>query len=185
LCSASFIFHVLAVCEVIWGNMVETDRQAGRSQMVIWRMRIACWLTKATDTHSEYVILIALPLQEKLRVQCYIIRTVLHYTYSVTVYVQCYIIRTVLHYTYSVTLYVHCQSCWMLKAMIQEVTTAPCTIFVLTCTVVLTCVCNVWVCVCVCVCMCMCFGNMCICIYCVLYCFVYVYLFFFVLSVLV
>jgi hypothetical protein len=24
---------------------------------VIWRMRIACWISKATDTHSEYVIL--------------------------------------------------------------------------------------------------------------------------------
>ena len=27
-------------------------------------MRIACWLTKATDTHSEYTILIAFPLQQ-------------------------------------------------------------------------------------------------------------------------
>jgi hypothetical protein len=30
---------------------------------IIWRMRFACWITKATDTHSEYVILIALPRQ--------------------------------------------------------------------------------------------------------------------------
>jgi len=30
----------------------------------IWRMRIASWVTKATDTHSEYVILIAFPLQQ-------------------------------------------------------------------------------------------------------------------------
>jgi len=35
-------------------------------QMIIWRMRIACWLTKAKDTHSEYVILIAFPLQHWL-----------------------------------------------------------------------------------------------------------------------
>ena len=27
--------------------------------MTIWRMRIACWITKARDAHSEYVILIA------------------------------------------------------------------------------------------------------------------------------
>ena len=27
----------------------------------IWRMRFACWITKATDTHSEYAILIAFP----------------------------------------------------------------------------------------------------------------------------
>jgi len=30
------------------------------------RMRFACWITKATDTHSEYVILIAFPLQQYL-----------------------------------------------------------------------------------------------------------------------
>jgi hypothetical protein len=24
---------------------------------IIWRMRIACWITKAANTHSEYVIL--------------------------------------------------------------------------------------------------------------------------------
>jgi hypothetical protein len=32
---------------------------------IIRRMRIACWITKATDTHSEYVIFIALPRQKK------------------------------------------------------------------------------------------------------------------------
>ena len=32
-------------------NIVER----GRPQMTIWRMRIACWIRKATDTHSEYV----------------------------------------------------------------------------------------------------------------------------------
>jgi hypothetical protein len=31
------------------------------------RMRFACWITKATDTHSEYVILIAFPRQQRLR----------------------------------------------------------------------------------------------------------------------
>jgi hypothetical protein len=30
----------------------------GRPQMAIWRMRIACWIPKATNTHSEYVIYI-------------------------------------------------------------------------------------------------------------------------------
>jgi len=34
--------------------------------MAVWRMRIACWITKATNTHSEYVILIAFPLQQWL-----------------------------------------------------------------------------------------------------------------------
>jgi hypothetical protein len=40
--------------------------QPGRPQMMIWRMRIANWMTKATDTHSEYVGLIAFPLQQWL-----------------------------------------------------------------------------------------------------------------------
>ena len=30
--------------------------------MAIWPMRIASWITKATNTHSEYVILIAFPV---------------------------------------------------------------------------------------------------------------------------
>jgi hypothetical protein len=34
--------------------------------MTIWRMRIACWIPQTTDTHSEYVILIAFPLQQWL-----------------------------------------------------------------------------------------------------------------------
>jgi hypothetical protein len=38
-----------------------------RPQMTIRRMRIACWIPRATDTHSEYIILIAFPLQHWLR----------------------------------------------------------------------------------------------------------------------
>jgi len=34
--------------------------------MTIWRMRTACWIPKATDTHSEYVIFNAFPLQQWL-----------------------------------------------------------------------------------------------------------------------
>ena len=33
---------------------------------IIRRMRIACWITEATNTHSENVILIAFPLQQWL-----------------------------------------------------------------------------------------------------------------------
>ena len=36
-----------------------------RPQMTIWRTRIACWIPKATNTHSEYVILIVFPLQQR------------------------------------------------------------------------------------------------------------------------
>jgi len=38
----------------------------GRPQMTIWRMHIACWIPKTTDTHSEYVIFIAFPRQQWL-----------------------------------------------------------------------------------------------------------------------
>ena len=53
-------FENRAVYEIMWKSIVER----GRPQMAIWRMRFACWIRKATDTHSEYVILIALPLQQ-------------------------------------------------------------------------------------------------------------------------
>jgi hypothetical protein len=42
------------------------DRQA-TDENIIWRMRIACWITKATDKHSELVILTAFPQQQCLR----------------------------------------------------------------------------------------------------------------------
>jgi len=34
---------------------------------IMRRMRFACWITKATDIHSELVILIAFPQQQWLR----------------------------------------------------------------------------------------------------------------------
>jgi hypothetical protein len=48
----------------MWKNTVQPDRSHGD---IIWRMRIACWMPKATNTHSEYAILIAFPLQQWLR----------------------------------------------------------------------------------------------------------------------
>jgi len=38
----------------MWRNVVQHDRP----QMAIWRMLIACWIPKATNTHSEYAILL-------------------------------------------------------------------------------------------------------------------------------
>jgi hypothetical protein len=38
------------------------------------RMRFACWITKATDTHSEYVIVIAFPRQKWLRERASMLR---------------------------------------------------------------------------------------------------------------
>ena len=43
-------------------NIVQPDMP----QTSIWRMRIAHWIPKATNTHSECVIRIASPQQQKL-----------------------------------------------------------------------------------------------------------------------
>jgi hypothetical protein len=45
---------------------------------IIRRMRFACWITKATDTHSEYIILIAFPWEQWLRERAFTLR----YTYT-------------------------------------------------------------------------------------------------------
>ena len=45
---------------------VENTAEQGRSQMTIWRMRIARWTPKSTNAHSYYVTLIAFPLQQRL-----------------------------------------------------------------------------------------------------------------------
>jgi hypothetical protein len=42
--------------------------------LVIWRMRFECWINKATYTHSEYAVLIALPRQPWLRERALILR---------------------------------------------------------------------------------------------------------------
>jgi hypothetical protein len=51
--------------------------QAADGKM-IRRMRIACWITKATDTHSEYVINTAFPRQKSFRERVYMLRLYLH-----------------------------------------------------------------------------------------------------------
>jgi hypothetical protein len=61
----------------LWDNVEKCrDRQA-TDDNIIRRMRFACWITKATDTHSEYVILIPLAQQQWLREHA----SVFHYTY--------------------------------------------------------------------------------------------------------
>jgi hypothetical protein len=57
---------------------------------IIWRMRFACWITKVTDTHSEYVILVAFPRQQWVRERASMLR-----------------------------LYIHCLSCFTLRAISQ------------------------------------------------------------------
>jgi hypothetical protein len=47
----SNIFDKSDVYEITWKNIVEE----GRPQMTIWRRRIACWIPKATNTHTQVV----------------------------------------------------------------------------------------------------------------------------------
>jgi len=42
--------------------------------MTIWRMCNACWIIKAADTHSEYVILTSFSLQQWLHERTSILR---------------------------------------------------------------------------------------------------------------
>jgi hypothetical protein len=56
LYSTFFFSENRAVCEIMWKNMVQPDRP--QDSHIIRRMRFACWITKAADTRSEYVILI-------------------------------------------------------------------------------------------------------------------------------
>jgi hypothetical protein len=46
----------------MWKNMVEK----GRSHMTKWRVHIARWIPKAKNTHSQYIIPVAFPLQQWL-----------------------------------------------------------------------------------------------------------------------
>ena len=51
-----------AIYEIILKNFVEPCRP----QVTIWHMHIVCWVPKATNTHLEYVILIAFQWQQQL-----------------------------------------------------------------------------------------------------------------------
>ena len=68
-----FFFENLTVYEIMWKYIVKP----GSLQMTIWRERIACWIPKATNTHSQYVIRFAFPRQNgcKIAPQCYVILT--------------------------------------------------------------------------------------------------------------
>ena len=62
--------EISAVYEITWKNTVEP-------QTSVWRVRIACRIPKTTKTRSEFIILIAFPLQQWLHERV----SVLRYTY--------------------------------------------------------------------------------------------------------
>jgi hypothetical protein len=59
LCSVTLKNH--AIYETMWKNIA----QPNRPQMT-WHMHTACWITKATNTHPEYVTIIAFTQQQWL-----------------------------------------------------------------------------------------------------------------------
>ena len=65
-----------AVCEIMWKNMVEPV--SATDDNIILRMRLACWITRATDAHSEYVMLLLFNCNSCYAnvPQCYVIHCV-------------------------------------------------------------------------------------------------------------
>jgi hypothetical protein len=59
----------------LWFNIVELNRP----RLTIWRMSVARWIPKATNTQSEYVLLISLPMQQWLHESA----SMLRYVYTV------------------------------------------------------------------------------------------------------
>ena len=52
----------------LWDNVEKYGRaRQATDDNITRRMRFACWIAKATDTHSEYEILIAFPRQQWFR----------------------------------------------------------------------------------------------------------------------
>jgi hypothetical protein len=59
----NFFFPKIVLFEISQTYIVEP----GRPQMTIWRMRITCLIPKATNAHSDYVILMAFTWQQRLQ----------------------------------------------------------------------------------------------------------------------
>ena len=66
----NFLRKIVQFYELMWKYIVERDGP----QMTIWRMRIARCVRKATNTHVEYVILVAFPLQQWLHERASLLR---------------------------------------------------------------------------------------------------------------
>ena len=91
LCSITF-FENRVVYEVMWKYIVERSRP---QLTVIRRMRIESWITKATDTNSEYVILRLFHCNSGWTnvPQCYVLRTLLVSFNSNVALLQCVLVR--------------------------------------------------------------------------------------------
>ena len=54
----------------MWKNSIEPVRP----QMTIWRMRIPCRITMATNAHLGYLVIIASALQQRLHERASVLR---------------------------------------------------------------------------------------------------------------
>ena len=76
--------HILSLQQIFVENralwrQVEKYGTAGRAtDDTIRRMRFAYWINKATDTHSDYVIITAFPQQQWLRESAIILLSYLY-----------------------------------------------------------------------------------------------------------
>jgi len=69
-----FMFNHFFFNRVVYEIMWKTFEERNGPQMTIWHMRIACWIPKATNTHTSCVILIAFPLQQWLHERASMLR---------------------------------------------------------------------------------------------------------------
>jgi len=97
ICSANQKTIFVSYCIVfksciLWENVGENMLEPGRSQMKIWRMRIASWIPRTKRNFSKYEeILTAFPLQEWLHghtAQCYVTSTSPAFLYIISIYGQ-------------------------------------------------------------------------------------------------
>jgi hypothetical protein len=79
--------------------------------MTIWYIRIACWVPKATNALSEYVILVAFPLQRSLHAHA----SMLRYTQ-----ISCLVTASFLIYYLLETLSVDYVYPWTLKELLNN-----------------------------------------------------------------
>jgi hypothetical protein len=63
---------------IVWKNIVEPDRP----QVITWPISVTCWIPKAPNSLSEYVILLDFPLHQWLHKHA----SMLRYTYVVCLF---------------------------------------------------------------------------------------------------
>jgi hypothetical protein len=85
LFSVTFFFENGAVYEKMWKNVVEPDNP----QMTHWGMLMSRWLPTATNTHSDYVILMSFLLQQWLHERTSLLRFT---------YIACLVLNCVHHF---------------------------------------------------------------------------------------